>query len=131
MEYTEYTYDEKIVSDLHKDAYGFRPSAEFSILWGCSSNDQKQKIWDSLLAALEQSITEEEEAEALRVGAFEARIEDAIQAGANDRKAAIRQVVESLNLTEVELCYGGDYACFQLGLPYAYGKELDEVIDSL
>ena len=127
----EFTYDENIMSDLHKDAYGFRPSGEFWSLWESASNEEKQHIWDDTLVVLQRNIAAEEEAEALQMSEFEARIKDAIGVGATDRGAAIRWIVESLELSEIELCYGGEYACFQLGLPFSYSKELDVAVAEL
>ena len=46
---TSYTYDEAIVSDLHKDAYGFRPREGFWNHWNLSTHDEKQEMWDGLL----------------------------------------------------------------------------------
>ena len=37
-----YTFDENIVSDLHKDARGFRPHAAFMEGWNQSSDDNNQ-----------------------------------------------------------------------------------------
>jgi hypothetical protein len=127
----EYTFDPNIISDLHKDAYGFRPSEGFWEDWMFSSDDEKQEIWDNLLTALQRSIDEEEEREVLAVGSFEGRIEDAMADGSTDRATAIRQIIGSVGLTDIELSYGGEYACFQLGLPYAYAKELDIIIKEM
>jgi hypothetical protein len=124
----EYTYDENILSDLHKDAYGFRPSPEFSILWQCSSDDQKQEIWDDLIATLQRSIAVEEEREDFAVKSFEAQVEASIQAGASDRETAIRWIVESLELSESELTYGAEYVCFKLGLPYSYATHFEATV---
>jgi hypothetical protein len=44
-----YTFDENLVSDIHKDAYGFRPRDGFWSRWSNATIDQKQVIWDELL----------------------------------------------------------------------------------
>ena len=44
-----YTFNETEISDLHKDAYGFRPSHSFWLEWQASSMDEKQAIWDSMI----------------------------------------------------------------------------------
>jgi hypothetical protein len=49
----EYTFVEREVSDLHKDAYGFRPSYDFWREWELSDNDGKQAIWDGMIDSLE------------------------------------------------------------------------------
>lgn len=48
-----YTYDDMAVSDLHKDAFGFRPSETFWQEWALSNPDARQQIWDDLIRALQ------------------------------------------------------------------------------
>lgn len=125
---SSYTFDSRIVSDLHKDAFGFRPAQDFWADWALSEDEGKQRIWDSLVAAMDASMSEEEAREKAAIEDFENKILGLLLAGSKDRKTAIRKVIQSLNLTSVELLYGGEYACFQLGLPFSYTKELDEVV---
>ena len=47
-----YTFDADIVSDLHKDAFGRRPSEGFWDRWNSGDDDQKQEMWDDLLVDL-------------------------------------------------------------------------------
>ena len=62
MEMRNYTFDENIVSDLHKDAYGFRPrSEEFWADWDAADNYGKQRIWDNLLDDLDRALENERE----------------------------------------------------------------------
>ena len=49
-----YTFDSNTASDLHKEAYGFRPSVDWSSRWKLANNDTKQAIWDDLLVAAER-----------------------------------------------------------------------------
>ena len=123
-----YTFDENIISDLHKDAYGFRPAAEFGMLWQLSSDDQKQEIWDDLVVIMQRSMKAEEAAEKAASEAFESQIQAAILSGAADRETAIRWVVEALDLSEGELSYGGEYICFLMGLSFSYTQELDAAV---
>ena len=49
-----YTFSEELLSDLHKDARGFRPRSEwFWNNWNTSNDDGKQAIWDNLVEELE------------------------------------------------------------------------------
>jgi hypothetical protein len=49
-----YTFSEELLSDLHKDARGFRPRSEwFWHDWNTSDDDGKQAIWDNLVEELE------------------------------------------------------------------------------
>lgn len=56
---TQFTFDETIVSDLHKDAYGFRPRSPFWNNWERISDVEKQAEWDSLLVALDHEMERE------------------------------------------------------------------------
>ena len=123
-----YSFNSDIVSDLHKDAYGFRPTVEFSILWELSSLDQKQEIWDDLIAIVERNIDAEEAAERKAAEAFEAQVAVMLQNGADSRETALRWIVESMELSEVELCYGGEHVCFLMGIPFTYRTELNAVV---
>ena len=55
-----YTFDEREVSDLHKDAYGFRPSYDYWREWELADNDEKQRLWDDLINALQWAIENED-----------------------------------------------------------------------
>lgn len=47
------------ISDIHKDAYGHRPTTAFYQQWSAASDDQKLKIWDGLFEALQRANAEE------------------------------------------------------------------------
>ena len=59
-----YTFDDNIVSDLHKDARGFRPSEYFWEEWTQSPDNVKQKIWDNLIDEMEREIKQQKANEA-------------------------------------------------------------------
>lgn len=54
-----YTFDESIISDLHKDAYGFRPSSAWWVEWNSMSSDEKQETWERIERASDRAIEEE------------------------------------------------------------------------
>ena len=55
-----YDFDEQTLSDLHKDARGFRPRGEFFWSnWTAADADGKQAIWDGLIRELDQVQAEE------------------------------------------------------------------------
>ena len=116
MTMTTYTYDEHTVSDLHKDAYGFRPKEMFWAEWDASDEDGKQGIWDYLIEAFNA----EQQAERLRkeraIADFESRVSLMMEVGAPTREVAIKWIVESLDAG-----VGDDagYVCYLLGLPYS------------
>ena len=51
-----YTFDENLISDLHKDAYGFRPDQSFWATFASFNPDQKQALWDNMIAVLNRNI---------------------------------------------------------------------------
>lgn len=121
----QYTFEENTMSDLHKDAYGFRPRETFWHNWDLSTMDEKQAIWDGLLRAAESSIKEEEADEAAAAAEFESQVAKNIELGAVDREAAVRWIIDSLDLTAQDRMYGGSYICFLLGLPNNMRAEFD------
>ena len=46
---TTYTYDSRIVSDLHKEVYGCRPTQAWMQAWNANSEDAKQMTEQELL----------------------------------------------------------------------------------
>jgi len=59
-----FTYDDNIISDLHKDAYGFRPTQRFFDDWAEYTPAEKQEVWDSLVSTMEYNQKEEARIEA-------------------------------------------------------------------
>ena len=51
-------YLDKVISDLHKDALGFRPDQEFGREWMSSSFEEKLEIYNNLLKNLHSDIDE-------------------------------------------------------------------------
>ena len=123
-----YTYDEAIVSDLHKEAFGFRPSEGFWVNWNCASDDAKQTIWDALLLAQDSRVNDQKAAYEDAKSEYEVRLAEYISIGAKDRATAIRWLVQSLELTETDKWYGAEYICYTLGLPYSMKSEFKGVV---
>lgn len=100
-----HTFDTSIVSDLHKDAFGFRPREYFWDCWEEMTDDEKQSEWDSLCAESERQGELDRAHEAADVVAFEALVEAHIELGAKDRTTALRwmtQTEEFYNIQCVE-----------------------------
>jgi len=123
-----YTFDEDIVSDLHKEAFGFRPSSRFWVNWNCASDDAKQTVWDGLIYALNRAMDEQKAAYDLAKSEYEVRLAGYISIGAKDRATAIRWLVQSLELTETDKWYGAEYICYTLGLPDSMKSEFKGVV---
>jgi len=116
---TTYTFDDRIVSDLHKDAYGCRPGELFWYQWKTVTDDQKQSIWDNLCVDLDREIARETEAQDRACVRFESRIEQLIGLGAIDRTMAIRWILQAEDLDASEYPPYEELE-YRLGLPYRY-----------
>ena len=125
-----YTFDENLVSDLHKDARGSRPTQSFYTVWNEADDTGKQRLWDSLLSELAVAQSEEQTREQSAIASFEQRIAS-LESISNSRNQSIRWIVEGLALTDSDKMYGGDYICYKLGLPYSYAKEFDLALEEL
>lgn len=110
-----YTFDLDLFSDLHKDAYGFRPSQSYWAVLAAADGDQKQAMWDDLLEALEATVARERQEEQRAVERFERRLAELYNVGAKDFEMAIRWLHESYD-TDGD----NEYLEYRLGLPYGY-----------
>jgi predicted Fe-S protein YdhL (DUF1289 family) len=128
---TQFTFDTSIVSDLHKDARGWRPREYFWETWEAASDEEKQEIWDGLCNELNWEMERERKAEKQAVAEFEKQIARNLSYGAADRQQAIRWIVESLDPSQFDLMYGGGWVCWELGLPYSMEDEFKEVCKEL
>jgi len=128
---TVYTFDDNIVSDLHKEAYGFRPSSSFWEMWNVADDGGKQMVWNQLLAdhAIEMEMSAN--AEVASINAFELEIARALDVGARSREDAVRWIVQGLELSDIDMMYGGSYICFLKGLPYRMSAMFDNAINYL
>ena len=68
---TAYDYDDQCVSDLHKGAYGFRPSRRYLNKWEEMTPGQKQAEWDYLCRESDDRADEERRLTVLILGEFE------------------------------------------------------------
>jgi len=89
-----YTYSDELISDLHKDALGYRPSSRFFEKWETYSSAEKQDEWDYLCDGLEESIAREKEEAALAVSEFNHRVLETIRYGAGDEETALRWMTQ-------------------------------------
>ena len=113
-EMTELEQAQCIYSDMHKDAYGFRPRFDFSN-WTLEHFKAEFEIMSQIIEADNEN-QKTQEAEAAHD--FELRIQNLLMSGAKNRAMAIRW------LHEAEGSNGDDeYLCFLLGLGYGYFRK--------
>ena len=116
METRNYTFDENIVSDLYKDAYGVRPGEYFWADWDARDDDGKQRIWDNLLDDLDRAIENEREYHQEAIADLEDRIRFMMSTVAGcQREDAIRYLHDAYN-THGDI----EYLEHHLGVPYGY-----------
>lgn len=126
MNKREYTFDENIVSDLHKDAYGNRPGEYFWAEWEACDNDGKQRIWDGLLDDLDRAVENEREMQIEAISDLEDRIKfmqsTIIGCTRDDAIRYLHDVYDTRGDVE--------YLEFHLGVPYGYlsGRNIGDMV---
>lgn len=112
-----------LYSDLHKDVYGFRPSAA-ARQWAATCSDEEFRAeWDSLMRALEYSMAEEKRQEALALNEWNRHIYNLMIDHGVDRATAIRWDMEAEGT-------GPDYEyyCWSRGLAYSMAGEIEHEV---
>ena len=55
----KYTFANELISDMHKDAYGRRPTTSFMDAWMFDSDEGKQATWDYLQMIIEEDAAQQ------------------------------------------------------------------------
>lgn len=107
---------QSLISDMHKDAYGFRPRGEqfWSSLTTVDACRAKLEELDEAVGAV---IAEDAAREAKAVERFEALVQTMINHGASDRATALRWALDT------EAADSNGELEWALGLPMGYLKE--------
>lgn len=116
-----YTFDEDLISDLHKDAYGFRPSQSFWSFFAAANADQKQMIWDSLCYTADAAALSERQEREFRENDFQVRVASMMHAGCPDFETAIRWLHDAHDTNGDD-----DYLEYCLGVGYGYIRQARE-----
>lgn len=115
MNMNQYTFDENLLSDLHKDAYGVRPSGSFYLMWNEASDQRRQEIWDRLLESLDHAMTEQEESYAHAITVTEAHIRTTMYTCGCTRRDAVRHLCDAYD------CDGDiEHLEYMTRVPYGY-----------
>lgn len=88
----------ELIRDLHKDARGFRPSAEWMAVFNGLSDVAKEETWDNLCRELEENETEDERREIEAVAEFNARIDGMVTDYGIARADAFRWDMEAFEV---------------------------------
>ena len=124
-----YTYSDDIISDLHKDAYGFRPSQRFFYDWDTYTPAEKQECWDTMCRDMEQAAAEEKLHAENCVARFEDRVKDVIGLGAGDRTTALRWIAQQETFYYIQ---DAEHFVWEQGILFTdYGKALVKALASI
>lgn len=126
----KFTFDYDLFSDLHKDAFGFRPRNHrfYSEL---TTDMERQEDWDYVCKCFESEQERLQNAEIQSDLNFEKMIEGNLFLGAEDRTAAIRWILEAEDMSDYDLAYGFSYVSWSLGISKKYRDEVSKVIDKI
>lgn len=108
--------DISLMSDAHKDAYGFRPSADKLRHWANLPAAEFEAVQDELFAAVEASIAAETGRRNIAVAEFEAHIARMMADHGVNRETAIRWDRQAYGAENDEI----GYYEYLVGLPYDY-----------
>jgi hypothetical protein len=120
---TVYTFDDNIVSDLHKDARGYRPRELFWAEWNTCDDFDRQAIWDGLLRELSQTMERQRHEENIALIALHQRVQGMMLIGATSEVQAMKWILEAEEFSDFDLQYGPSYVAFHFGINY---KDVNE-----
>lgn len=126
-----YTFDENIVSDLHKEAFGIRPTSNWYSWWKNADDAERQGEWEDLITTMNAATKEQDMREAAALDSFEDIISATINLGANDEETAIRWLLKAENFDKIDLQYGGELACFHFNLNFSEANRFDTVMKNM
>ena len=116
METRNYTFDENILSDLHKDAYGFRPSGDFFREWDLLDNDGKQDLWEQLMDAVRDSILEEARYHNMAIAEFEGWVKQTMKIVVDSTREDYIRMMHDAHDTRGDV----EYLEHSQGVPFGY-----------
>jgi hypothetical protein len=110
-ELSELEQAQEIYSDMHKDAYGFRPRFDYSNY----TLEQFTAEFETMGKVIEQENSTRKDAEVKAVKRFEKQLASMMQDGAQTRQQALKWIHDAEGS-------GGDesYLEYLIGLPYGY-----------
>jgi hypothetical protein len=109
-----------VLSDAHKDAYGFRPSADTYRLWASLPAAELAVIEDRIYADVIDAIEREHDEQARAIAAFEAEVTRLSAKLGADRATVIRWLIQAEGCEESVQDYGLSYFAYTQGLPTTY-----------
>jgi hypothetical protein len=112
---TKYTYSDDIISDLHKDARGYRPTEFFWEEWTQSPDSVKQEVWNMLCEEMEISMKEQEAMEATALVEFRKVLRSVMDTASCNWKSALRYLADAENC---DINFELDYFLWNQGIGF-------------
>ena len=113
---TQYTFSDELFSDLHKDAYGFRPSEYAYAEWDAMTDGQKQARWDQMIATMREEEAREAALEQIAIEKFDAEVMAKVAKTGKDSLEIIMEMVRKSDPTY----HDPSHLCWERGMPMFY-----------
>ena len=118
-----YTFDSNVVSDLHKEAYGFRPGQGWWAAWNGMDDQGRQEEWDRLGAYADEEELREQAAQQRAEQRWNLHIAQLMSMNGIDRATALRWDMQAMD------CDGdAGYYCYRWGISYRNEDEITEAV---
>lgn len=124
MTTVEFTYSDDIVSDLHKDARGFRPDEYFWEEWTQSPPESKQAIWDKLIAEMNERTAQEETAQEQALDDLRKALRETMDRTGVDWRTALRWMAQDNDLDVEEHDQNFEHFLWLRGLSWDKNREI-------
>lgn len=109
------------ISDLTKDAYGFRVRY---IDWNSMSDDELLADYNRWLERAQESARREEEMENLNYRNWLSHIEEVMAVGASTKATAILWDMQSMGVDKTDV----GYYCYLHGIGYSHESEIETIL---
>jgi hypothetical protein len=118
-----YTYDDALISDLHKDAFGYRPRAVYFADWRDMTPGQKQAEWDDLCAIVEENNRREADIQSHRYDEWNAHVSKIAADNRVNLAAAIYWDMDAMGVSGA-----ADQYCFKWGMSFSVADEIRKIL---
>jgi hypothetical protein len=112
-----------LLSDLHKELYGFRPSQSTWARWSEMTDAALTAEYEEMIVDNDRKIDADRAAEKVVIAQYEARIAKMMADFSIDRATAIRWDIQAVGDEEEVERYGMSHYAWELGLPMGYFNE--------
>lgn len=119
-----FSFDESLISDLHKDAYGFRPNSQYWTDWSFMTAAEKQQEWDHLL---ERAREEDDRRESQELRSYELWSADIRALMTEHNISEARAIIWDMQ-SYVSGIDDLSMYCYKRGLTFSTEMEIDKLL---